>query len=137
MKVERTYAQLFALDVVSANYRKNNPDNKITACLTNFNKQLKKHFEEYFDEQDNLQINNCLTDEKTKAIIYVDKERQFSQDGERKLKQDIKELKKKKVFIHSRIAEDVSDLINKLTEEEKEVFSEIVISKQELHQDED
>lgn len=128
MIVKRSYNQMFEFNIIAGGYIEKYPDNKLTEHLKKFcEKQLKKIFEQYADEKDDLQIKNCLIDDKTKAIIYVDKQRQFSQEGELKLKSELKELNKKEVDVHSRIIEGIDYLIDLLTEDEKESFTGILI----------
>lgn len=131
MKVKRSYDQLFEFNSFASRYAEKNKDNKLTASINNVFKQLKEPFEDYADERDTLQINNCLVDEKTKAILkHADGSRHFSQEGEKKLKKEIKELGKKEIEIHARIADGINDLIESLTDFEKDAFSGIVIPEQ-------
>lgn len=129
MIVKKTYTQLFGINSIGGIYTKKNDDNKISEALKKFcEKQLKKHFEEYNDKLDDLRINNCLTDCKNGAIIRDERgNRMFSVAGEIKLKSDIKKLNNETVEIHSRIVEDIDDLITQLNENEKEAFSGIII----------
>ncbi|MCE9539755.1 MAG: hypothetical protein K8R85_11125 [Bacteroidetes bacterium] len=130
MIVQKSYTELFELNKVSGLYIRKKPDNKISEALKKFSeKQLAKRFEEYNDEIDDLQLNNCLTDDTKKGAIMKDEKggRMYSVAGEMKLKADIKNLNKKQVEIHSRIVEDIDDLIKELDEYEVEAFSGIII----------
>ena len=130
MKIKKKYSELIIANIVMGEYLKKHVDkeNKICASIKNFTKQLTQIFENYNDEKDTLQLNNCAVDEKTKVILKDEKgNRQFTVEGEIKLKGEIKELNKKEVEFHSRIAEGIEDLIAELTDEEKETFEGIVI----------
>lgn len=132
MTIEKTYKELFILNNISKNYISKNPENiknKLGESILKFSqKQLQPIFDEYNDEVDNFQIKNCLTDPNTNAILYIEgKTRQFSIEGELKLKSDIKEFSNKKVEINSMIIDGIDNIILELTDFEKEVFSGIFI----------
>ena len=129
MKNKKTYGQLIEANIHMGGYlQKHKEENKICVSIKNFSKQLQKVFEEYNDDRDTLQLNNCAVDEKTKVILKDEKgNRQFTVEGEIKLKKDLKDLLLKEVEIHSRIPEGIDELIAGLTEEEKEAFAGIVI----------
>lgn len=130
MTLQKSYNQLLDLNGIIGSYIKKHPDDKISEAAKKFSeKQLVKRFEDYNDEVDDLQRNNCLTDDAKKGAIMKDErgERMYSIAGETKLKAEIKLLKEKKVEIHSRIVEDIDDLIKDLNETEKEAFEGIFI----------
>ena len=129
MKVQKTYSELIRFNIAAQNYLSKNTDNKICAAIKTFQKQLQTIFDNYNDERDTLQINNCAVDDKGIIVKNEKGERQFTPQGELKLKADLKDLLNISVEIHSRIADcDYSDL----TDDEKKLFSEIVIPKQEI-----
>lgn len=133
MIISRSYLQLINFNNVSASYLAKNKEgeNKLCSAINRFNKQLKTIFEEYNDERDTLQLNNCVVDEKTKVILKdATGNRQFTVDGEMKLKKGLKELVKKTVECHDRIPEGIDDIISSLSDFEKEAFSGIVIPEQ-------
>ncbi len=144
MIIKKTYSELFIYNQVGGAYLQKNPENKVSAAIIKFaDKQLKQIFTDYEDELDNLRLNNCLVDEKTRAVLHKERklidangkeiivmDRQFSPEGEIKLKGEIKELNKVGVDVHSRILDGIDDLIKLMTDEEKEAFSEIFIPKQ-------
>lgn len=133
MKISKTYLQLIIFNQVSAAYLEKNKEteNKLCSAIKQFSKQLTKIFEEYNDERDTRQLNNCSVDEKTKVILKDDKgNRQFTVEGEKKLKGELRELINKQVECHSRIPEGIDELIVTLTDIEKETFSGIVIPEQ-------
>ena len=91
--------------------------------------ELKKHFEVYQAELEQISIDNCIEaeDEKTKAkrILIIDGVRQFDKNGQRNKNQQDKELWKKEIDFKSYIVKD-SD-IPELTFNEKRAFSGILI----------
>lgn len=134
MKTKKTYLELIKFNAVAGVYLEKNKEseNKICVALKNvIKKQVVKHFENYNEEVDILQLNNCATDEKTRVILKDEKgNRQFTVEGELKLKKESKLLLAQTVEMHQRIPEGIDDLIAKLTDEEKEYFSGIVIPEQ-------
>lgn len=133
MKIQKTYLELLNFNQVASSYIEKNKEseNKLCSAIKQFSKQLKDIFEEYNDERDNRQLDNCSVDEKTKVILKNEKgERQFTVEGEKKLKAELKALMKKIVDCHARIPEGIEDLIPTLTELEKECFSGIIIPEQ-------
>jgi len=105
-------------------------ENKISKALQKvISKQLIPLGEIYTDELDTIELNNCLTDATTKAIL-LDGEgrRKFSVESQLKFRAEAKSLLKKEVVFHSRIPEGLDDdLINSLTPFQREAFSGIVI----------
>src|SRR3990170_3280276 len=135
MKIQKTYLELINFNQVAAVYLdrciKKEAENKLFSAIKQFSKQLKNIFENYNDERDNLQLNNCSVDEKTKIILKDDKgNRQFTIEAEKKLKKELKELLQVKIECHARIPESIDELISELTETEREVFSAIIIPEQ-------
>lgn len=142
MKIKKTYTELIEFASISNNYsylEKDN-ENKLVSAINLINKQLKGIFEEYNDERDTIQINMCLVDDITQAILYdvipgtngqpATREKRYSVSGMIKLKDAIKKLNKKQVQIHSRIVEGIEDLISTLTDDERIAFSELIIPEQ-------
>lgn len=128
MKAIKNYTQLFEFNSIAQNYLQKNNDNKISASISNVLKRLKPLFEDYNDERDTLQINNCLVDEKTKAMLkHPDGSRMFSREGEINLKKQIKELNQRTIEFHPIIADGIEDLIIGLEKYERDAFSGIVI----------
>jgi len=99
---------------------------KLVANMKNIDKQWAKIYEEYTSLRDDLQLDHCATDEKTKVILMNDdgKTRKFTVEGEKALKKAIKELDATSVEIHVRIT---TEGIDYLTEDEREVFNGILI----------
>ena len=99
------------------------PQPKIVPAIKNVLKQTDKIMAEYNDELDNLRLDHCLVDEKTKAVLKDEKGNyRFSVDGTKKLKADIKKLLEEKVEIHQRIVQD-----SEVDPEEYESFIGILI----------
>lgn len=141
MIIKKTYLQLIEFNIASGKYlmAKGSEDNKLSSAIKLINKQLGKIFEDYNDEVDTIKLNNCLVDNETQAILYdiipgvngreSTRERKYSVSGQIKIKSELKNLGKKQVQIHSRIVENCEDLISKLTDDQKEAFSELIIPK--------
>lgn len=136
MKTSKSYLDLIFFVTIGKKYLEKHQDaeNKISASVKNvIDKQIKKHFETYNDELDTLQVSNCAVHETTKVILKDEKgNRQFTIEGELKLKKESKDLINQVVEIHTRIADGIDSLVAELTEEEKEAFSGIVVPLQEL-----
>lgn len=133
MKVTKTIFDLKIFDQVSANYiaKHKDKENKLCAAINNFGKQLTKIYEELNDKIEDLRLDCCSVDEKTKVILKDDKgEKQFTVENTKRFNKESKEFLKQEVTVHSRIPEGVEDLIKDLTSIEKEIFSELVIPKQ-------
>ncbi len=98
---------------------------KLVANMKNIDKQWAKIFEEYTSLRDDLQLDHCATDEKTKVILMNENgSRKFTVEGEKALKKAIKELDEKEVELHVRIT---TEGIDDLSDAEKEVFNGILI----------
>lgn len=134
MKTKKTFLHLRNFDVIASAYMEKNKgvENILIISIKRFSKQLRDIYDEYNDERDNLQITHCLKDEKKQFAIMKDElgNRMYSADGEKGLKKELMALSKREWDIHSRISEGVELLIPSLTEIEKEFFSELVIPKQ-------
>lgn len=143
MKIQKDYRELLNYHTVSGIYIEKNKkktaeidpekesENKIVASIKRFNKQMPAIFDVYNDLRDDMQLNNCSVDEKTKVILKdKDGNRQYTVAAEKKLKQELKDLIVQKVECHARIAEGIDDLILTLNEAELEAFSGIVIPEQ-------
>lgn len=152
MKVERTYLDIFELEIISNAYIKTNEaaENKISAALKKILKQLPVIVSDYHDRVDSIQLNNCKTyteGDKKDCIVYdeyTDKKgekvlrRCYTPAAEIKLKQEIKNLLAEKVSLHARIPQDdLSGLIEKLTDQEKDCFSGLVIPEQPVKKEEE
>ena len=135
--VKKTYSDLIRLSNVINAYLEKNKDaeNKICASVKLVKKQLPKAFDEFNDLRDTAQINNCAVDEKGIIVKNEKGERQFTPAGEIKLKSDLKDLLNTEVELHSRISEGIEDLIPALTDDEKELISELVIPKVEVQEE--
>ncbi len=97
---------------------------KLTANMRNVIKQIAQHFKDYSELLDDLQLDHCSVDDKTKTILLDEKgNRKFTVEGLRAYRKDVKKLDEKEVEIHIRITEDEWEL----TEEETELFSGIII----------
>lgn len=158
MKVQKIYLDIFALRMLGAGYLKRHEgkENKLCDAFKAFSKQYKGIDETYEEAVDDIGRNNCITikgGEKDGAIVYdnipiknekgeqigVQQKRCFNPEGERKMKAELKALLNKTITVHARIAEgdDVPGLIEKLTDDEKRAFSEIIIPKQDLPAEEE
>lgn len=143
MKKQLTYQQLQKFDNLATSYLIRNgyfipsdgripgkfTDEKPTKLVLNMKnviKQAGKHFETYKELANDIRLDNCLVDEKTKAVLYEADgvNFKFSKDGLREVTKAIKDLSQTEVEIHIRITE--GDLA--LTDEEKEAFNGIIIS---------
>ena len=136
-KVEKTYKEIIAFEQASANYfvRKGfldpktnqfteKEETKAVINLKNIGKQWKKLHEEFQEKVQELQLEHCLEDEKTKKVLRnEDKSYAFSKEGERKFSKAYKDLLKETVTIHQRLIVGENDF----NEEEKEAFSGFVI----------
>lgn len=134
MKIEKTYLELIEFHAIANRFLSKNKDNEnklVSSVRSVITKQIKNHFDTYNDELDTIQLNNCAVDDKTKVIILGDGKRQYTIEGQLKLKAEHKTLLNQRVDIHARIAPGIDELITLLTEEEKEAFSGIVIPEQE------
>jgi len=81
------------------------PATKLVANLKNVIKQAHKHFEEYREKEGDLAIDNCATDEKTKAILMDGDKYRYTQDGLKAFIKARRELSETKVDIHARITD--------------------------------
>ena len=141
MRVTKTYQELNTFSIIAAIYVRDQAivnkehENKLVQAIKLIAKQLKPIFENYEDEKDTLQLNNCLVDEKTKAVLYDDvtvgnevrRLRKFTAAGEIKLKKEIKLLDLTEVEVHPRILEGIDDLILTLSEQQLVAFSGLII----------
>lgn len=148
MKVKKSYKEVREINFSISNYLVSNGywdvekgkfSKKDETKLVAYMKKVKKECElicgpdDYGDKKDDLQIKHCLKDEKTKAILMADtcgadgktytRVRQYSEEGELALKKALKELDATEVELNVKIADGDWDL----TEEEKEIFSGILI----------
>lgn len=107
-------------------------DTKLSKNIKNIIKQGNKLFEEYNELKADILLDNCLVDEKTKAILYDDskdangnvvRNYRFSKEGHRAANKAVKDLANKEIEIHVRITDGDWDL----TDEEKEAFNGILI----------
>lgn len=148
MKIEKTYLQLITYNAYARAYLSvHTEENKLSASINKFAKQLQKYFDIYNDEKDTLQLNNCSVDEKGN-IIYdlidsIDdngkpikiKNRKYSIEAEKKLKVEIKLLNKTKIIIHQRIADGIEEIIAGLSDMQKSAFSGIIIPEQPIEEE--
>ena len=137
-KIARTYRQLQEFDTVAANYLANNgyiADNaftkkentKFTASLRNVMKQINKHYELMNDELDTIRIQHAATDDKTKVLLKDEKGAyMFTPEKLVELKKAVKNFRETQVEIYDRLV-PVEDVPKDLTEDEAEVFANIVI----------
>lgn len=97
---------------------------KFVLNLKNVIKQAAKHFADYSELHNDIHLEHCATDEKTKVVLYTPTGGyQFTKEAIKKVNSEIKELANKTIEIHARITEGDWDL----TDEEKEAFNGIVI----------
>ncbi len=109
---------------VSAGEFTNKEQTKLVANMKNIVKQGKKAFEEFTELQNNIYIDNCAVDEKTKVMILDAKGGyQFTPEKQKEVYKKIKELVISEIEIHARITEGEWGL----TDEEKEAFNGIII----------
>ncbi|MEK6879217.1 MAG: hypothetical protein AABY22_06385, partial [Nanoarchaeota archaeon] len=100
------------------------PVTKLVSNMKNIIKQGGKHFEEFKELSNDIQIDHCAVDEKTKVILREENgSYKFTKEGLKECNKAIKELVEKKVIIHVRITEGEWEL----TDDEKEIFSGILI----------
>jgi hypothetical protein len=126
--MKKTHLQLMKANVLMDEYYKKNKENKLCASILKFSKQLQSIFDIYNDELDTIQLKNCAVDPVTKVILKDEKgNRQFTIEGNIKLKEESKLLINKEVEITPIIAEDIEDLIKELSEDQIEIFSGIII----------
>ncbi|MEK6882525.1 MAG: hypothetical protein AABY22_23085 [Nanoarchaeota archaeon] len=135
MKTEKTYKELQSFDNAATLYLIKNEyfkdgkftdkaTTKLVSNMKNVIKQAGKHFEEFKELGNDIQIDYCSVDEKTKVILYnQDKSYQFTKEKLKECNKAIKELAEKKVTVHTRITDGEFEL----TDEEKEAFSGILI----------
>ena len=140
MKAERTYKELQKFDGISTKYMVANgyyvfaedgkgsytekEPTKLVTNIKNVIKQITKHFEEFNELAEEQRIDNCSVDEKTKIILREpDRSYKFTKEGLKALNKAFKELENTKVEIHIRITEGEWEL----SDDEKEVFSGLVI----------
>lgn len=135
MKKEKSYRELQQLDNIATAFLKRNgyfdengwtkkEPTKLVTNLKNILKQAGKHFDSYKEKVEDLSIDHCLVDEKTKAILReANGAYKFDKEALKKFNSAIKELASTNVELHVRITEGEWDL----TDEEKEAFSGILI----------
>lgn len=136
MKKSQTYRELQRFDNIATAYlrregyfdengwTKKEPT-KLVSNIKNVIKQAGKLFEVYKEKVDDLSIDHCLVDEKTKAILREENGAyKFGKEELKKFNAAIKELSNSSVEVHTRITEGEWDL----TDEEREVFSGLVIA---------
>lgn len=83
---------------------------KLSSGLKNIIKQIEKINVETIEEITELRWKNALSDDKTKALLFEPdgKTYKFSCEGMIKFNNEVKELKKKEIEIHTRIQEDIT-----------------------------
>jgi hypothetical protein len=137
MKKELTYKEVLILNNVISGYFVTNgfwdvekrafsdkKDTKLTANMKNVKKQAEKIEVAYNELVDDLRLDNCAVDEKTKVILMdANGAKQFTVEGTKNFNKGIKALLDQKVDIHVRITEGDWDL----SENEKEVFNGVLI----------
>lgn len=135
MKKLQTYKELQTFDNLATAYLKREgyfdengwtkkEPTKLVSNLKNVLKQAGKLFEEYKEKVEDLSIDHCLVDEKTKAILReANGAYKFEKEELKKFNTAVRELANSKVDIHIRITEGDWDL----TDDEKEAFNGIVI----------
>lgn len=135
MKKAQSYKELQRFDNLATAYLKREgyfdengwtkkEPTKLVSNIKNVLKQAGKLFEEYKEKVDDLSIDHCLVDEKTKAILREENGAyKFEKEELKKFNTAIRELANSKVDVHIRITEGDWDL----TDDEREVFSGIVI----------
>lgn len=97
---------------------------KFVLNLKNVIKQCGKHFTDYSEMQNDIYLDNCAVDEKTKVVLYTPAGGyQFTKESIKKVNSEIKELANKTIDIHVRITEGDWEL----TDAEREAFNGIVI----------
>lgn len=144
MKINKSYLQLKTFDAVAADYLIKNgfaemkeaafqftskEPTKLVSAIKSIIRQLGSHFDFMNEEVDTFKIMNCATDPVTKVQLpKINGQRQYTVQGELKLKKDIKSFLDTEVEIHQRIVED----FGKLSQLQLETFSDIVIPKQNI-----
>lgn len=134
MKIKKTYLELMAFNKVAEDYLIVNKDakTKLSVSIENIFKQLKPIFEDYNEKVDELRLNNCATSKETGILIFDERgSYTFKPEDYKKLKNEIKKLQLQEVELHARITPENDTLKGTLSELQLEVFSEIVITKEE------
>lgn len=158
MKKSVSYKRLQQFDTLATNYLINNgyftpavpakgdvpalpggftkkPATKLVENIKKIIKQTDKLYDGFAEEKADILLDNCLVDEKTKAILYdeskddkgsIVRNYKFTVAQQKEVNKKIRELSLKEVEIHVRITEGDLDL----TDEEREAFSGIVIPEQ-------
>lgn len=135
MKIEISYEEMFQLQVEANTFlfkegfidekgeetKKQQP--KIVPAVKNILKQIDKLIPDYNDGLDNLRLDNCVVNEKTKVVLKDEKGNyKFTVEGTKSLKKAVKEFRKEKVEIHQRLIQDSGVDI-----EEYESFKDILV----------
>jgi len=121
MKKNITYKELICLEAHANHYAISNAffkegkwideQTKFSSSVKNILKQIEKLKVDYDEKLEDLRINNCLEDEKTKAILRDEQGNyKFSKESQKKLGVEHKELLKETCEIHIRITDAPSDL---------------------------
>lgn len=101
---------------------------KFKKCLELIAMQIGKIKKEHNEELEELRLDLCSVDEKTKAILFgEDGAYKFSPENYKKLLSKSKELNQKQYEIHSRILPENKDHIDELSEAQKKAFNGLVI----------
>ena len=144
MKAERTYKELQEFDnaataylVANGYYDKDNrrftdkEPTKLVSNMRNVIKQCSKHFEEFEECMEELRIDHCSVDEKSKVILReLDKTYKYTKEKLKELNTAAKNLRNEKVVIHERMTVLEKDQKWDLSEEEIRCFGGLIIPKE-------
>lgn len=133
MKIKRTNLEMLTFVQVANQYLNNNKENqtKLYKSVESVLKQCKPLIEEYNEKLSEINLENCLVDERTKKVLVdANGNYEFTKESLKAKQKQIKELLKEEVVLHQRYLKENDELIDTLDGTEKEVFSELVISKQ-------
>ena len=102
----------------------NKENTKLSANIRNIIKQWQKCFAEYKETLDDLELDHCAVDDKTKVVLTDSKgQRMFTPEKAKLLKKAIREFSETNVVINVRITEGDWEL----TDEERDAFNGLVI----------
>jgi hypothetical protein len=140
MKITKTINELIQFNAVANVYiaKQQGAENKITGSIKNIGKEVQKIFDKYNEDVEDARLNNCAVNPADQTILRepsttdfrgntVPGNYKFTVAGQKKLNEDIKALLAVSVEVDSRIAEDTEKLIASMTEQEREMFSGLVI----------
>lgn len=141
MKITKTINEVIMINTVAQGYlnRHKDGDNKIIASIKSLaTKQISKIFDKYNEDREEIRLNNCAVNPADQTILRepntanyrgesVAGDYKFTKEGQIKASQEIKALLASTVELDSRIATGTEDLIAEMTDQEREIFSGVLI----------